>query len=113
MKVEVLYIAGCPNHKPAVARVQQALGEAGLSADIEEMEVRDAAMAQRVCFLGSPSVRVNGLDVEKEARATQSFGFGCRSYAEAARRTGLPSLELIRKALLESAPASEQGGTKP
>ncbi|MHB1856643.1 MAG: DF family (seleno)protein [Acidobacteriaceae bacterium] len=112
MKVEVLYIAGCPNHKPAVARVQQALGATGLSAEIEELEVRDAAMAQRVGFLGSPSVRVDELDVEKDARATQSFGFGCRSYADAGARTGLPSFDLIREALLEAAEPSEHAGAK-
>ena len=104
MKVEVLYIAGCPNHKPAVARVQQALEAARLSAEILEMEVRDATMAQQVGFLGSPSVRVNGLDVEKEARATRTFGFGCRSYTGSGGRTGLPSLDLLHKALAEAAP---------
>lgn len=112
MKIEVLYIAGCPNHKPAVARVLQALGATGLSAEIEELEVRDAAMAQQVGFLGSPSLRVDELDVEKDARAAQSFGFGCRSYAEAGARTGLPSLDLIREALLEAAATSKNVGAK-
>jgi len=102
MKIEVLYIPGCPHHQPAVARVQQALGATRLSAEINEMEVSDQAMAQMVRFLGSPSVRVNGLDVEKEARATESFGYGCRSYAGAEGRTGLPSFELIRSALEEA-----------
>ena len=104
MKVEVLYIAGCPNHKPAVARVQQALQAARLSAEIQEIEVSDAAMARQVGFLGSPSVRVDGLDVEKEARATRTFGFGCRSYTGSGGRTGLPSFDLLHKALAEAAP---------
>lgn len=110
MQVEILYIAGCPNHRPAVVKVQQALEFDKLSAELREVEVADAAMARRVQFLGSPSIRVDGLDVEEEARNSHSFGFGCRSYAAMEGRTGLPALEVIRKALLEAATVAENAG---
>ena len=45
----------------------------------------------------------NGLDVEPEARALQTFGFGCRIYSDAeGRRSGLPSISVIRRALTEA-----------
>lgn len=101
MKVEVLYIADCPNHKPTVERVRDALRDAGMREMVQEEEVRTQADAEAMRFLGSPTVQINGLDVEPEARAVQHFGLGCRSYAEDGRRSGLPSSDLIRRALQE------------
>jgi hypothetical protein len=74
MKIEVLYFDGCPNHKPAVKQVQQLVREECVSAEVLEVNVSDASIAQKVGFLGSPSVRVNGLDVEPEARLHASTG---------------------------------------
>ncbi len=101
MKVEVLYIADCPNHKPAVERVRDALRDACMPEMVQEVEVSSQADAEAMRFLGSPTVQVNGLDVEPEARAVQHFGLGCRSYAEDGHRSGLPSKDLIRRALQE------------
>ena len=63
MRIEVLYFEGCPNHEPAVERVQQVLKEEAISAEVLEVKVSDASTAQEFGFLGSPSVRVDGLDV--------------------------------------------------
>src|SRR5579885_513065 len=102
MKIEVLYFDGCPNHEPAVERVQHLLREEGVSAEVLEVNVSDASIAQRVGFLGSPSVRVNGLDVEPEARAVHEYGMMCRTYAVNGRREGLPSQEMMRQAIREA-----------
>lgn len=102
MKIEVLYFDGCPNHKPAVERVQQLLREEGVSAGVLEVNVSDTSIAQKVGFLGSPSVRVNGLDVEPEARAASENGMMCRTYAVDGRREGLPSREVLRHAIREA-----------
>ena len=102
MKIEVLYFDGCPNHKPAVERVQQLLREEGVSAEVLEVNVSDASIAQRVGFLGSPSVRVNGLDVEPETRAARDYGMMCRTYSVDGRREGLPSREILRQAMREA-----------
>jgi hypothetical protein len=102
MKIEVLYFDGCPNHKPAVERVQHVLREEGVSAELLEVNVSDASIAQQVGFLGSPSVRVNGLDVEPEARAAREYGMMCRTYSVDGRRQGLPSREMLRQAIREA-----------
>ena len=52
-------------------------------------------------FLGSPSVRINGLDIESEERSLKSYGLSCRTYLDGAKRSGLPSSELIRLAISE------------
>jgi copper chaperone CopZ len=114
MKIEVLYFSGCPNHAPAVERVREALREEGLSGEIAEIEVPDADTAQRLKFLGSPSIRVNGLDVEPEARSRTEFGMMCRTYADGCGPSGLPSRELIRSALREvGAPVSQPAQPGP
>jgi hypothetical protein len=101
MKIEVLYFDGCPNHKPAVERVRQVLAEEGLSAEVFEVNVSGPSIAQNVGFLGSSSIRVNGLDVEPAARRTRVYGMMCRTYAVDGRREGLPSREMLRQAMRE------------
>src|SRR5260370_5364052 len=77
LKVEVLYFKGCPNHEPAVEQVRKALQSEGLPIFVNEVEIIDPTMAQRVGFLGSPSIRIDGIDVEPAAREIKTFGFGC------------------------------------
>ena len=102
MKIEVLYFDGCPNHKPAVERINELLREEGVSAELLEVNVNDGMIAQKVGFLGSPSVRVNGLDVEPEARTARDYGMMCRTYSVAGRREGLPSRDVLRQAIREA-----------
>src|SRR5260370_9125599 len=101
MKVEVLYIAECPNHKPAVEQAREALRTAGMPEVVNEVEVRTKADAEAWRFLGSPTVRVNGLDGEPEARGVQHFGVGGRSYVGNGRRSGLASKDLLGPAVQE------------
>jgi hypothetical protein len=108
MKIEVFYFDGCPSHKPALERVRQVLAEEGLSAEVLEVNVSEPSIAQKVGFLGSPSIRVNGLDVEPEARRERPSGIMCRVYAVNGRKEGLPSLEMLRRAIREEMTAAGQ-----
>jgi hypothetical protein len=102
MNIEILYFDGCPNHGPALQRVQELLREESMSAEISQILVCDPALAREIGFLGSPSVRVNGLDVEPAARAAREYGMMCRTYVIDGDREGLPSREMIRRALHEA-----------
>jgi Domain of unknown function (DUF2703) len=101
MKIEVLYFEGCPNHKPAIARIDELVKAEGISAEVSEVNVRDASVAQEVGFLGSPSIRVNGMDVEQAARSAREYGMMCRTYVVNGQREGLPSREMIMQAIRE------------
>src|SRR5579885_1487768 len=103
MKIEILYFDGCPHHRPAVEQVKEALRQEGLNAELVEINVTGAARAQELKFLGSPTIRVNGQDIEPAARSSTSFGLMCRTYTAAGRRTCVPPLELIRAALRDAA----------
>jgi 8-oxo-dGTP pyrophosphatase MutT (NUDIX family) len=102
MRIEVLYFEGCPNHEPTIAAVQEVLREEGISTEVLDVNVRESSMAQELGFLGSPSVRINGLDIEAEARGAREFGMMCRTYSVDGRRAGLPSREMLRKAIREA-----------
>ena len=102
MKVEIFYFSGCPNHVPAVDRVREVLAQEGMFAEMIEVEVKDAATAQEVGFLGSPSIRVDGQDVEPAVRGGRAFGIMCRTYIDGGRRAGVPPPEWIRAAVREA-----------
>jgi hypothetical protein len=102
MKVEILYFSGCPNHAPAVARVREVLEQERTSADMVEFEVKDAVSAETAGFLGSPSIRIDGQDVEHTARTAGGFGLMCRTYIDGGRAVGVPPWELIRTAVREA-----------
>ena len=97
MKIEVLYFEGCPNYLPAVDRLKAVLRRAGLPDEVVEIEVKDESVAKTLKFFGSPTIRVNGFDIEADARHVKDTGFACRRY-----RDGLPSEEMIRTALREA-----------
>ena len=102
MKVEVLYFSGCPNHEPAVERVREVLEQEGAAADVVQVEIRDPVMARDVGFLGSPTIRIDGQDVEPEARGARGLGMCCRTYAAGGKRMGVPPSEWIRAAIKEA-----------
>ena len=104
MRIDVLYFDDCPNHLPTVERINTILREEGCSAEVREVLVPSAEAAQQVKFLGSPSVRVNGIDIEPTAQGRKDFGLMCRRYVG-----GIPSHELIRAAIRS---AAANGGAK-
>lgn len=99
MKIELLYVEGCPNLDLARERLWSALQELGSKDAVTEILVIDSAAASRLRFLGSPSIRIDGMDVESTSRGGRGFGLACRRYGEDGRTEGAPSQELIERAL--------------
>lgn len=97
MKIDVLYFEDCPNYAPVMDRLRMVLRQEGLAAAISEVEVKDAQSAKALEFFGSPTIRINGLDIEIDSRAITETGLACRRYAG-----GLPSEAAIRAALREA-----------
>lgn len=97
MKIEVLYFEGCPNYLPAVDRLKAVLRLAGLPAEVSVIEVTSESAVKKLKFFGSPTIRINGLDIEADSRNVNDTGFACRRYPG-----GLPSEAMIRAALREA-----------
>lgn len=95
MKVEVLYFEGCPNHESLLPHLEELLAQAGIDAGIQLIEVTDDERAQRERFLGSPTVRIDGRDIEPGADDRSDFGLKCRLYRTADGFGGTPADEWI------------------
>jgi hypothetical protein len=102
MKVELLYIRDCPNHALTVETVRDVLRESDLPLEIAQIEITSAAQAASFSFPGSPTVRVDGEDVEPGIRDSTHFGVTCRSYVVNGKRQGVPAPEWLRQAVRDS-----------
>jgi hypothetical protein len=105
--IEILYFPECPNYLPAVEHLQEALQAEHVSAEINHVAVLDAATATATRFLGSPSVRINGVDVDPSARSGSAPSMCCRTYRTGNGPEGTPSIGLIRAAIRELAKPEE------
>lgn len=92
MKIELLYFASCPSYKQALANIKAALKEKNLHAEILLIPVESETKAQEVGFQGSPSVRINGKDIEGR---DDGFSFTCRIYSINGKPAVAPSKEAI------------------
>ena len=97
MTVEVFYVDGCPNHRPAVERMKKVLQQERISVPLMEIEIHNESEAKKIGFPGSPTIRVNGLDVDPKSRAGTATGMACRYHTG-----GLPSEDMICAALREA-----------
>jgi hypothetical protein len=102
-RVEILYFEDCPNHAAARALVERIAGELEVETDVRLIEVGDPDAAVGLRFLGSPTIRVDGHDVEPGADQRHDFTFGCRVYRGQRGISGQPEEIWIREALKAAA----------
>jgi hypothetical protein len=79
MRVELLFWAGCPSHPRALADLREALAAAGLDpgcVTVREVETDADAAGER--FVGSPTIRIDGVDVQP--LEDEPTGLTCRVY---------------------------------
>lgn len=98
MHIELLFWDGCPSHPQALADLRAAMAELGLdpeAIDVREIDTEDAADAER--FTGSPTIRVDGRDVQPTDEPT---GLTCRVYRRRDGRVSpVPDPDDLRDAL--------------
>ena len=76
IEIAGLFAPGCASRHDTMALVAKAVGELELSANIREIVIAYPEEAARSRFLGSPSLRVNGRDIEPAANDRTDFGLG-------------------------------------
>lgn len=103
-QIDILYFENCPNHEGTRALVERIAAELRVEADLRVAEVSDLETATRLHFLGSPTVRVDGRDVEPGAEARGDYVLACRVYRGERGYSGQPDEQWIREALAEAAP---------
>ena len=95
MTIDILYFVGCPNFQSTLQLVREVVRDLGVNAPVREIEVRTAEEAAQLGFVGSPTVRVEGEDIDPTIRGRTDSSFGCRLYDGA----GVPPRSMIEHAI--------------
>lgn len=105
-QVELLWWAGCPSWEQACRLVRAEMAAAGLDPDrLEVRELRTDEEAERERFPGSPTIRVDGRDVQDPGE--EPIGLSCRVYRlRDGRISALPDPADVRDALRLASDAS-------
>lgn len=98
-RVELFWWEGCPSWPQAVELVREEMAAAGLDpASLELREVRSDGEAAREGFVGSPTIRVDGRDIQDPG--DEPAGLTCRVYRlRDGRISALPDRADVREAL--------------
>ena len=101
-EVELLWWAGCPSTEQTVALVREEMRDAGLDPDeLRLHEIHDEAEAEALGFPGSPTLLVDGHDIDDPS--DQPRGLTCRVYRlRDGRVSPLPERATVREALIEA-----------
>jgi len=119
MKVQLLYILNCPWCVKTKKLVKESLEELGVKAEVEEILIDTDEKARKYNFVGSPTVRINGKDMQEEVskgqclpceelaeRAKEKTEFvkqecrcGCRIYFYKGKQYPYPPKEMIKEAI--------------
>jgi glutaredoxin len=102
-QIEVLTFAGCPHAQQALELVERIVAELELEASIRHVDVSDLEQAEAHRFLGSPTIRVNGRDIEPGIGERTDYTLACRIYRTETGANGEPDEHWLRHALFESA----------
>ena len=99
MKVELLFWKECPSYPEALELLRDVLASRGLVDGVELREVRTQEEAEALAFPGSPTIRVDGRDVDA-AGAGSRPALSCRIYhLPDGRVSPVPTREQLEEAL--------------
>jgi hypothetical protein len=98
IKIHFLYSRDCPSHKEALERLRKVLFEEHVETSVDVIEVKTDEQATELKFPGSPTILINGHDINPQP--TQRYSLSCRAYQlEDGRISPLPSIGMIRNAI--------------
>jgi hypothetical protein len=99
-QIELLWWEGCPSSEEAHELVRRIMAETGLDPEtLQSIEVATEETAEREGFVGSPTIRVDGRDIQPPAQP-EPPGLTCRIYhLRDGRVSPLPDPEDIKEAL--------------
>jgi hypothetical protein len=99
VRIEFRYWEGCPSHPEAMELLEHVLQERGIEAEVVVRHVGTQAEAEELRFPGSPTILVDGRDVDPEG-ATARPALTCRIYRlPTGKVSPVPSREQLEDAL--------------
>jgi hypothetical protein len=98
VRVEFLFWEECPSHSEALALLREVMDERGVTGTIDVRDVLTQGDAEDLAFPGSPTIRVDGRDVDPEG-ADWPPGLSCRVYRlPDGRPSPVPSRQQLEEA---------------
>jgi hypothetical protein len=113
MRIELLYFDGCPNYGEFLSALRALLRKEGIEDEIVMRRVETVEDAERERFLGSPTPRIDGEDVDPGAAGRREFGLDCRLYRTAEGVSRTPPEPWIRAALQRAPQAVPSDRDRP
>ena len=102
LEIKFLYYKECPSHGLALERLRQAMAEEDIHVPVKVVEVETNEQAQSLRFIGSPTILIDGQDIDAPP-ANAQYALTCRAYQlEDGRISPLPPPHTIRRALREA-----------
>lgn len=99
MRIDLLFWRECPSYPEARALLHEVLEARGVDAEVVEREVLTQEEAQELAFPGSPTIRVEGRDVDPDGAGARP-ALTCRIYhLPDGRVSPVPSREQLEEAL--------------
>lgn len=99
MNVTFIWFDECTNHHLARRLLQEVLEERGVGDEVEEVNATSQQVAEQYRFPGSPTIRIDGEDVEPGFVDPGEYSPRCRLYATPSGLRGLPERRWIEDAL--------------
>ncbi len=98
MNIELLYIKDCPNFRKVRRLIHDTVGSLGIKISLRKIEIESEDDSKKYSFPGSPTIRINGEDVEPETASATALT--CRIYNNG---TGLPDREILKCKIAKAA----------
>ena len=99
-EVELLWFEGCANHPAARQMLEEVIAELAPGTEIKDIDATDPVVAERVRFPGSPTIRIDGRDVDPSYKEPGDYTPRCRLYRTDAGLRGLPERRWIEEVLV-------------
>ncbi len=74
--IEALFAPNCGSRDATLLMINKLINEQGVKTDLIETTIDSISEAKSTKFLGSPSIRINGKDIELEAIEKADYGVG-------------------------------------
>lgn len=98
-RIELLWFQDCPNHEAARALVRELLDELAPGTTVEDVDATEPEVARRHKFPGSPTIRVDGQDVDPSYQDPGDYTPRCRLYRTTDGLRGLPERGWVQSAI--------------
>ncbi len=99
-EVELLWFLDCPNRVAVRQMLEAVIEELAPGTPIHNLDATNPMTAERLRFPGSPTIRVDGRDIDPSFVDSADYTPRCRLYRTDAGLRGLPERRWIEDALV-------------